>query len=273
MRSATLPIILLTTLTIAPVQFSAAQKSACVSVSADCVAIGDLDISISVGAGLRTNPLANRSDIPLIVIPQVTYYGKRFFIESLDVGFTLHETDAHALNIVATPGYDRVFFHRDDLQNVFASGVVNAPFVPEGYSTHRRRTTYLAGPEWTFGVGQLAGQLSALYDVTGRHDGYEVRGAVAYPLLQTEHSITINGGFTWKSEETVAYYYGVERLYDPGASLSPFVKLSYMRPLTERWTFTAFAHYEYLDDAIAHSPLVSDHDVVTAFAGFNFKLL
>ena len=42
--------------------------------------------------------------------------------------------------------------------------------------------------------------------------------------------------------------------------------------LSERWTLNAFVHYEHLGNEIADSPIVSDHDVVTAFVGFNFKL-
>jgi outer membrane scaffolding protein for murein synthesis (MipA/OmpV family) len=65
----------------------------------------------------------------------------------------------------------------------------------------------------------------------------------------------------------------VKDLYRPDGALSPFVKLSYSLPLSPRWTFTAFAHYEYLADSIVDSPIVSDREVVTAFAGFNFKVL
>ena len=67
--------------------------------------------------------------------------------------------------------------------------------------------------------------------------------------------------------------YGVKDLYRPGAALNPFVKLSYSLPLSERWTLTAFVHYEFLDDTIVDSPLVSGREVVTAFAGLNFKVL
>ena len=59
----------------------------------------------------------------------------------------------------------------------------------------------------------------------------------------------------------------------PDAAFNPFIKLSYTLPLSERWTLKAFVHYEYLDDAIADSPIVTDREVVTAFAGFNFKVL
>ena len=62
-------------------------------------------------------------------------------------------------------------------------------------------------------------------------------------------------------------------LYDPDGALSPFIKLSYSLPLSERWTLSAFVHYEYLGDAIGDSPIVTDREVITAFAGFNFKVL
>jgi outer membrane protein len=259
----------------------AAAQGTCKAVSPDCVIVGEWDLSVSLGAGARTNPVAGRSDIPLIVIPQVSYYGKRFFLESLEPGYTLHEGDAHTINVVATPGYDRVFFSRSDLQNVFVSGTggsaggaISDPPLPDAaFPGHRRRTTYLMGPEWLFNYGRWVGQASALHEITGRHDGYELRAAVATPLIQTDHSLVANAGWTWKDAATVDYYYGVRGLYRPGAAFNPFVKLAYTRPLTQRWTLNAFVHYEYLGGSIADSPIVSDRSAVTAFAGFNFKVL
>jgi MipA family protein len=275
----------------------AAAQGPCKVVSPDCVAVGKLDISVSFGAGTRSNPVAGRSNIPLVVIPQVSYYGKRFFLESLEPGVTLYEGDTHVFNVIATPGFDRVFFSRSDPQNIFVASigsVVGGAGVPgsvggvenpgsvggdpqpqEGveFPAHARRATYLAGPEWLFTYGKLVGQVAALYEVTDRHGGYEMRGAVAVPLIQAKHSLVASAGGTWKSAETVDYYYGVRNFYRPGAALSPFVKLSYSLPLAERWTLSAFVHYEYLGDAIVDSPIVSDPEVVTAFAGFNFKVL
>ena len=261
----------------------AAAQAKCQAASPECVVVGDWHLGIAFGAGVRTNPIGGRSDIPLVVIPQVSYYGKRFFLDNLEPGFTLHEGARNTLNVIATPGYDRMFFSRSDPQNVFVSGALSLPGgvstggdVPPGdpieFPGHRRRTTYLAGPEWLFSFGPFAGQLSALREVTGRHDGYEIRGAMSAPLIVTEHSLVANAGFTWKSAGTVRYYYGVNGLYRPDAALNPFVKLGYSRPLSERWSLNAFVHYEYLGDEIADSPIVSDHSVVTAFVGFNFKV-
>jgi len=244
--------------------------------------VGDLDIRLSFGAGTRTNPVVGRDDIPLFVIPQVSYYGRRFFLESLEPGVTLYESDAHTFNLIATPGFDRVFFARKDLQNIIvagatAGGVTDSPHPPprvdQSYPVGQRHTTYLAGPEWMFRYRSFIGQVNALYEVTGRHKGYEMRAAVSAPLIQTHQSLVVNAGWTWKSAESVNYYYGVENLYKADSAFNPFIKLSYSLPLSERWTLTAFVHYEYLDDAIVDSPIVSDREVVTAFAGFNFKVL
>jgi outer membrane protein len=252
-------------------------QSPCTAVSPDCVVVGEWDFSVSVGLGERSNPIAQSSDIPLVVIPQLSYYGKRFFMENLELGFTLHESDSHTLNVIATPGYDRVFFIRDDLQNYFVAGVggaITAPNTPElEVAINRpRRTTYLVGPEWLFEAGRMTGQVSALYEATGRHKGYEVRAAVATPLLQSAHSLVLTGGLTWKSSQLVNYYYGVDGFYEADASLSPFVKLGYSHALGERWSFSAFVHYEYLGDAIADSPIVVDESVTSAFVGLVFKV-
>lgn len=260
---------------------AAAAQTACKAPSPDCVVVGEWDITLSLGAGERSNPVEGNSDIPLVVIPQISYYGKRFFIESLELGFTLHENDSNTFNLIAAPGYDRVFFYRNDLQNIFVSGVSSFVSTPGDkaeslagdYPVRRRRTTYLAGPEWIFNYGPVIGQVSALYEVTGRHDGYEVRAAVAAPIIQSTGSLVVSTGLTWKSSALVRYYYGIEDLYEPGSALNPFLRLGYSLPLAQRWTFTAFAHYEYLDDAVANSPILFEHGVTTVFAGVVFKVL
>ena len=257
----------------------AAAQAPCKAPSADCIAVGDLQISLSVGVGTRTNPVVGRDDIPLFVLPYLSYYGERFFLDSLEPGVTLYESDAHTFNLIATPGFDRVFFSRHDPQNIIVPFVANVPSLngqtkqEQTITVGHRHTTFLAGPEWLFRHGNYIGQVSALYEVSGRHKGYEVHAAVSRPLIQSRQSLVLNAGLTWKSAATVDYFYGVPDLYRAGDALSPFVKLSYALPLSERWTLTAFVHYEYLDNTIFDSPIVSDREVVTAFAGFNFKVL
>jgi outer membrane protein len=250
----------------------------CESASSDCVAVGHWNFSLALGAGLRTNPLVGGKDIPLVVIPQVSYYRERFFIDNLDLGFTLLDAGANALNLIATPGYDRVFFYRADPQNLFigfpggAAGPGAPVSVPPGTpgavkAPRAPRITYLAGPEWTYGQGGMSGQLDLLRDATGQNSGAEIRGALRLALLESQGTLSANVGFTWKSAATVEYYYGVPGAYSGAAAFDPFVRLGYTLPLKGAWRIDAFAEYERLGHGIAASPLVDGHGVATVFMG------
>lgn len=258
-------------------------EAECTAPSPECAVVGAVEISLSFGIGQRSNPVLDRSDIPLVVIPHISYYGKRFFLENLEVGFTLHEGTSNTFNLIAAPGYDRVFFYRNDLQNIFIPGGTALPGyyatpttdIPEAgrnFPVRERHTTYLAGPEWTFNYGRVTGQFNALRELTGEHEGYEVRGALSAPLIRARGSLVASAGFTWKSREIVDYYYGVDGLYEPGASFNPFIKLGYAQPLSDRWTLNAFAHYEHLSNEISRSPVVAENHVTTVFAGVVFKI-
>jgi MipA family protein len=263
----------------------AAAEADCKGPSEDCVPIGGWNFSVGLGAGVRTNPLVNGKDIPLVVIPQVSFYGKRFFLDNLDAGFTLKETAANTFNLIASPGYDRVYFYRTDLQNFFITGFSGnglvsytpdpaiASAVPGAIKVPPapRRITYLAGPEWTFKFDRVSGQLDALHEVTGHNHGDEIRAALAIPLLESKGALSANIGVTWKSAAIVNYYYGVYGVYEGRSALDPFVKLGYTVPLSGKWRFNAFAEYERLADAIANSPIVAEHSVATVFIGAIYK--
>ena len=248
----------------------------------DCVAVGQWNFSVSLGAGIRTNPLANGHDIPLAIIPEVSYYGSHFFLDNLDLGVTLVDSDANTFSLVASPGYDRVFFYRYDLQNIFVSG-----FAADGvavqtvsretpgaiqFPSRPRRVTYLAGPEWTFKFEGVVGQLDFLHEITEQNHGNEIRAALGIPLIEKDKggSLSLNVGITWESAAIVNYYYGESNVYLGGSSLNPFFKFKYGRSLAGKWRLDAFVEYERLGSAIANSPIVANHFVVTAFVGATY---
>ncbi len=77
----------------------------CKGESSDCVPVGGWNFSIALGAGVRTDPVVHEGNIPLVVIPQFSYYGEHF-------GVTFLDNDHTTLSLIASPGYDRVFFYR-----------------------------------------------------------------------------------------------------------------------------------------------------------------
>jgi outer membrane protein len=256
----------------------------CQSQDEDCVAVGRWNFSVSLGAGIRTNPLVNGHDIPLAIIPEVSYYSSHFFLDNLDLGVTLVDSDANTFSLVASPGYDRVFFYRYDLQNIFISG-----FAADGvavqtvarqtpgavqFPSRPRRVTYLAGPEWTFKFEGVTGQVDVLHEITEQNHGNEIRAALGIPLIEKDRggSLALNVGITWESEAMVNYYYGEPNVYSGGSSLNPFFKFKYGRTLAGKWRLDAFVEYERLGSAIANSPIVANHFVVTAFVGATYPL-
>lgn len=254
------------------------------------MAVGGWNLSVSLGAGARTNPVNHESTIPLVVVPTFSYYGKRFFIDNLDAGVTLLDGPQSTLSLVASPGYDRVFFYHSDPQNIFVTGFDNASIPastvlyrtnPDGtvvkipaaqFPQRSRKVTYLAGPEWTFKLGELTGQIDALHEVTGHDHGNEVRGALGLPISRWGGAWSANVGFTWKSSNIVNYYYGAPDIYEGGAAFDPFVKLSFARPLKGKWKITAFVETERLGNAIADSPIVNARYVTTAFVGATYTV-
>lgn len=261
----------------------------CTGPSGDCVAVGHWNFSVALGAGIRTNPVVHGANIPLVVIPQFSYYGKRVFIENLDLGVTLAESNSNAFSLVASPGYDRVFFYRSDLQNIFIGGlpgsgnggvsgvgggnVANTPSstTQTPFPSRPRRITYLAGPEWTFKIQRLSAQVDLLHEITGHNHGDEIRAALAVPLTESQSPVTASLGLTWKSAAIVNYYYGAPNIYEGGSAVNPFIKLGYTRQLTRKWRLTALAQYELLGKAIADSPIVAQRYVATLFAGATYE--
>ena len=266
----------------------AATDGECKGPSGECVPVGGWDFSISLGAGVRTDPVVHESTIPLVVIPHISYYGEHFFLDDLDLGYSFVDTDHSNLSLIATPGYDRVFFYRSDLQNIFVTGFTNfssstttpangqtgnnnngSTSVPETkhFPWHTRSVTYLAGPEWTFKFHGLSGQLDVVHEITGHNHGDEVRAALGIPLSRRSNDWTAGVGLTWKSSAIVNYYYGAPGVYQVGSALDPFVKLGYSHPLKGKWKITGFVEVERLSNAIADSPIVNARFVTTAFVG------
>jgi len=260
-----------------------------------CSAIGEWSFGLAFGLGARTNPLIDGNDIPLVILPSISYYGENFFIDNLDLGYTLWDSQDWMFNALITPSYDRVFFERWDIGNLLvdfsgASPVAMPdPGFDQGLSQNeettnlnadelkKREFSLLGGIEVSKMIsgGQL--QLGLFGDVSGVHSGQEARLAYSIPIKNSGWSTTL--GLTWKDAKMTDYYYGVDEdevvdnrgAYQAGSSLNPFVKISWQQQQeNDYWRFGL--EYQALDDSLSHSPLINKNYVITAFIGkqFNF---
>jgi MipA family protein len=272
-----------------------ATESSC-NIEPDCMPVGTWSFGLTTGVGIRTNPLADGKNIPLVLLPAVSYYGENFFIDNLDIGYTFHESKDWSVSALVTPAYDRIFFNRWDIQNIFVdfttSSIAPASDVSDSldsqeppltehinvldYSTRPRKTSFMGGLEFNgrFLQGEL--QFNLLQEVTSQHNGSEVRFAYAQRLNQSGWKSTL--GFTWKSAKMTNYYYGLalseisqnQATYTAQSSFNPFIRLSW-RQLNQQDSYWRFAiEYQKLDSEISNSPIVSDSNVITVFIGKHF---
>lgn len=280
----------------------AATAFACEQGQGDCVEVGKWEVSVGLGVGVRTNPLADSDDIPLFIVPQINYQGERFFIQNLDLGMILWQSETQQLNLLATPSYDQVFFHRWSPSNFFIEGSTLAtagkdtgggknPVVTEGDGGDRelvapefmplrerdlrdRHMAGLAGIEYSWSSSLVDLQIQYLTDFTQIHSGEELRIALAKQWRYGKHQWLASVGANWQSREVVNYYYGVsdaeadERgAYITDAALSPLLRLDWNYELNARWDLRVLASYRFLPDEISASPLINDNKVITVFVG------
>lgn len=280
---------------------TAAGSLACEAGAADCVEVGRWDVSVGVGLGVRTNPVEGGDNFPLVLIPQVNYNGERFFLQNLDFGWILVESETQQLNLLATPSYDQVFFDRWNPANFFTdtnafftagareSGTksnllpqieVDTELVTPAFDNaprrelRNRRTAGLAGIEYQFSLAALDIQLQYLREFTGLHHGDELRLSIARHWVSGRHHVIGSLGAVWQSSDVVNYYYGVtpaeadaRGTYTAGSGVSGIARIDWNYELTERWDLRLLTSYRQLPDEISASPLVDEDKVITVFVG------
>lgn len=280
--------------------FTTSSALACDPQTEDCVEVGKWEFSLGIGAGVRTNPVEDASDIPLFLLPEISYSGERFFIQNLDLGVYLWESESQQLNLLATPGYDDVFFHRWSPSNFFldtnrmmSSGAlkeeseaqpvietednefINPSFTDVSERDLRdRHMAGLAGIEYNLSVESLELQLQYLSDFTGVHEGQEARASLAKHWVNGRHHLVGSLGAVWQSSKVVNYYYGLTPAeadergpYTTDAAVSGLVRVDWNYQLTQRWDLRLLASYRQLPDEISASPLINDNKVITVFIG------
>ena len=67
-------------------------------------------LGAAFGYGVRTNPLVQSDDIPIIVDVDIAWFGDHWFFDNGDLGLTFADSDALTANLVARVNSDRVFF-------------------------------------------------------------------------------------------------------------------------------------------------------------------
>ena len=249
-------------------------------------------LGLALGYGSRTNPLIQSKDIPVLVDVDIAWFGKRWFFDNGDLGFTALENRFFTANLVARVNSDRAFFSKTNtkyvtfaysgygLTSVAVSPSTGQPITePAPVKPPKRDYAVEAGVEMLFGGEWGNATLHAFNDVSGTHDGYEVSVDYSHRWTSGRLSISPSVGVSYKSARLSDYYWGVHA-DEASVVLAPYraeggtgweagLRTSYY--LTKNIKLAVSANYERLQWSIAQSPLVERDYVLGYFAGVGWQ--
>ena len=235
-------------------------------------------LGVGLGYGQRSNPLVDADDIPIVLDLDIAWFGKRWFFDNGDLGFTFADTERYTLSLMGRFNSDRVFFSLTNSKFVVISNAEGEPVsleveVPDRDYAFEVGVEFLTDGAW----GSL--QLSAFHDVSGTYEGYELYANYAYSFWRGRWNFQPSFGLIWNSDERNNYYWGVRPdeanevfpAYDANAGLNLSARLLVGYQLTRNWSVVGAGEVEHLASEIADSPIVADRNLVAFFLGFRYQ--
>lgn len=278
-----------------------AREAHCADSDESCAEVGEWSLSVALGAGLRENPVVGQDDIPLIVIPTLSYYGKRFSLENYNLAYLLADSKHQELSAIATLSFEYMFFRDLSLGSIVLEGgrmgnaVSRSPtaedsprFEPEADEIdvapqpvielddlHDRNLAVLSGLDYSLYLQNTHFGLQALADVSGAHKGTEIRAALSQDLSLSSHHVRVSLGALWKSDRVMDYYYGVREnevpnssfIYEAESDVSYFARISWNKKINDKWSLVSSLYHRRLSDEAFNSPLIDKRAISTFFVG------
>lgn len=236
-------------------------------------------LGAALGYGIRSNPLIQSDEIPILLDVDIAWFGDRLFFDNGDLGVTFADNDALTASLIARFNSDRVFFGKTDTRFVTFDSA-GAPLTqpvefkpPDRDYAIELGAEILSDGDW----GML--QLTAFQDISGTHKGFEAYVDYSYGWRRQRLYIEPSIGASYKSADLNNYYWGVTEEeagivvlpYEAGAGVNWHARFMIGYQLTRHWGLSLVAEYEHLNDAVAGSPIVEDDQVLGWFAGVSWR--
>ncbi|MEI8668463.1 MipA/OmpV family protein [Pseudoalteromonas sp. B131b] len=250
------------------------------------IAIEQWHFSLSAGAGVVTNPLRGGDNIPLVLIPQVAFYGQHWFFDNGRLGYSFIQSQKHNLNLVSELNAESRFFIDWHPTNIFTlqTSALNSQLVQQQSTSspkninindiEKRHIALDAGIAYHYVDDANVFSIQALHDVTSVYNG--LRGALQWQYHAEVGKLKIKPtlGINYKSAELNDYFYGLKAdetklgKIDVGSSWQPYAKIDARWPLSKVNSLRFhLAYYNY--SAMDGSPLFEHAYSMTAFIGLD----
>jgi outer membrane protein len=268
----------------------------CIETNEQCAPVDEWEFSLAIGAGMLTNPMHGGSNIPLVLIPKISYYSEKIFFENNALGYSFYEANTVSLSAVSLINRENGFFNRWHPSNVFTPVNTNGftesasssdELINDGASLPKIDVNDIDNRKWALDAGIQANwfisvknhlKVQFLHDVNNAYNGFNGKiefshSFTCFGMPNTQWRITT--GVNWLSRQQVDFYYGIDEsdtnkssyFYQGKSALNPYIKIHSNYKLNNNWRLTFTARIELLGQAISDSPLVKDEKIETIFLG------
>lgn len=213
--------------------------------SSQCVDVGSWHLGVALGAGIRLTPLVDGDNYPLIVVPDIAYYGERWYWDNSEAGYQWHHNDNWSAEAFLRINSEKSLFSFWHTGNLLSNPIDTVTAVTEGDQTQDPPaggeaivgdTPADSGQHFTIGVNQEVSindiadrnwaldagirihylqdnsewSITILSDVSGVHNGQQLN--LEYSRLHHVGNWQIQPTLSllWKSSELTDYYYGLD---------------------------------------------------------------
>ena len=264
-----------------------------------CIAPNSWKLGIAVGIGARTNPLVDGDPIPLVVLPDVAWYGENAYFDNGEAGYQWLLRSDITTELFVRANRERSYFafwHPANIVlsvNTSAADVIGSPLQPgdsDGESPAPRDSISIndiSSRKWAADAGFRVNWngsdslLSAAIagDPLGVHQGYYAQLKYQYRWQWEDWRFAANASVTYKSEKLIDYYYGIDGedtansnlWYAADHALQTSVGLLLNKPLSKHWRWVGRVQLSTLGSGMTDSPLVSKDYVASGFIGFGYQ--
>lgn len=260
----------------------------------NCIDESSWQIGVAFGLGMRTNPLVDGDAIPLIILPDVAWYGESAYFDNGELGYQWLSKDKVSFESFLSLEPERAFFSFWQPVNIFIADSelsVDTPGIPNDSSQSPETPTIsvdkVANRDWSINAGIRAHYrlqssewlVTARTDISNVHNGSQFSVSYLYAWHQQDWKVTVAPKLTWKSSALIDYFYGISErdnvneayFYSGTSGWQPSISIVASKDINTQWQWIARAQFQKLHTGMSDSPLVQDSSIRSIFVGVGYQ--
>lgn len=243
--------------------------------------------SVTVGHGQYGTLLFDSSPTRLHVLPRWSLYYKRFYLENLDVGFNLAETEHFSLDLSGKQSFDALSVRHNSAEDgLIKSLAINHVKVPvlwdetiqDVINFQRRHLSYLAGITAYARIDDVELRSEWHTDISGVHNGNEWNTLVMYQYKVQSFKLAPSLGVRRLDPRFANYYFGLGYhdtsnllSVQPGSMWLPSVRLDASLDLSSNLSLAASLKREFYPAEVMQSLFIGSRQHDIWFLGFMYQ--